>query len=132
MILELNLRNRSQAKSVDSGITTVSPPADLILQLPAAILSRRRRKITKPPIQGHPSYQSARQLWVRPYQSVRQQYTTIYTSPAPHIAWGSLSLFVCTADPPSPSDQGQQRPTYPFSPFEQGILGCGLDMAILR
>jgi hypothetical protein len=114
MILELNLRNRSQAKSVDSGITTVLPRGDLILQLPAAtILSRRRRKITKPPFQGHPPYQSARQLWVHPYQSERQQTITIYTSPAPHIAWGSLSLFVCTADPPSPSDQGSRDPHTP-------------------
>jgi hypothetical protein len=33
----------------------------------------------------------------------------------PHIASGSLLLFVYTADPSSPSDQGQQRPTYPSS-----------------
>jgi hypothetical protein len=110
-------------------------------QPPAAKLSKRRRKITKPPIQGsapinpprqlwaHP-YQSARQLWVRPDQSVRQQATTTYKSPVPPplIAWGSLLLHVCSADPPSPSDQGQQRSTYPSSPFEHGIL----DMAIWR
>ncbi len=81
---------------------TVSPRADLFYQLPAAILSRRRRKITKPPILGRAQinqqgnfgraqinpprqlwarpYQSARQLWARPYQSVRQQ-ATISTSP---------------------------------------------------
>ena len=131
----------------------VSPRADLFHQLLAAILSRRRRKITKPPILGRAQinrlgnfggaqinpprqlwarpYQSARQLWARPYQSVRQQATTIYTSPfPPHIASGSLLLFVYTADPPSPSDQGQQRPTYPSSPFEHGILGCGLVASI--
>ena len=79
-------------------------------------------------------YQSARQFWARPYQSVRQQTTTStlhldFPSP-PHIAWGSLLLFVYTADPLSPSDQGQQRPTYPSSPFEHVILGCCLVASI--
>jgi hypothetical protein len=50
--------------------------------------------------------------------------------PPPHIASGSLLLFVYTADPPSPSDQGQQRPTYPSSPFEHVILGCSLVASI--
>jgi hypothetical protein len=52
------------------------------------------------------------------------------TFPPPHIAWGSLLLFVYTDDPPSPSDHGLQRPTYPSSPFEHGILGCGLMASI--
>jgi hypothetical protein len=63
-----------------------------------------------------------------PYQSVRQQTTTIYTSPVPppHKAWGSLSLFVHTADPPSPSDQGQRDQHSP--PPLMGMVAsvCGL------
>jgi hypothetical protein len=46
--------------------------------------------------------------------------------PPPHIAWGSLLIFVLTADPPSPLIPRPERPTYPSSPFEHGILGCGL------
>jgi hypothetical protein len=68
-----------------------------------------------------------RQLLAHPYQSVRQQTTTStlhldFPSP-PHIAWGSLLLFVCTADPPSLSDQAQQRPTHPSNLVGYGGLG---------
>ncbi len=124
---------------------SVSPRAEFYHQLPAAILSRRGRKITKPPIQGRAlvnqlgnfgralinpprqlwmlPYQSARQVWVRPYQSVRQQATTStlpmdFHPPPPHIAWGSLSLFVCTADPPSPPLRPRPAETHiPLLPF---------------
>jgi hypothetical protein len=65
-----------------------------------------------------------RQLLAHPYQSVRQQTTTICTLPVPlHIAWGSLSLFVGTADPPSPLRPRPKRPTYPSTPLGYGGLG---------
>ncbi len=68
-------------------------------------------------------YQSTRQLWARPYQSVRQQtICTILSPPPPHIAWGSLSLFVYPADLTSPH-QSQQRPTHLSTHLGYGGLG---------
>jgi hypothetical protein len=82
------------------------------------LLGNFGRALINPPRQlwARP-YQLARQTWARPYQSVRQQATIStlhldFPSP-PHIAWGSLLLFVHTADPPSPSYQGQRDPHTP-------------------
>jgi hypothetical protein len=116
---------------------------------PQLLALEKKKKIIKPPSLGRAqinqlgnfgraqinpprqfwarTYQSARQLWARPYQSVRQQTTNStlhldFPSP-PHIAWGSLLLFVCTADLSSLSHQGQQRPTHPSTPLGYGGLG---------
>jgi len=120
--------------------------AEFYHQTPAAILSRRRRRKTtrcpsprgapftqgralhpgaRPPPRGMPSTQGrALHPGACPYQSVRQQTTTICTLPVPlHIAWGSLSLFVGTADPPSPLRPRPKRPTYPSTPLGYGGLG---------
>jgi hypothetical protein len=44
--------------------------------------------------------------------------------PPPHIAWGSLSLFVCLPDLSSlPPHQGQQRYTHPSTHLGYGGLG---------
>ncbi len=50
-------------------IAGVSLRADLFHQLPAAKPSRRRRKNHQTSHPGARPYQSARQLWARPYQS---------------------------------------------------------------
>jgi hypothetical protein len=100
---------------------------------PQLLALKKKKKITKSPILGRTLinqlinfgralFNPPRQLWARPYQSVRQQTTTSTPGSPPHIAWGPLFLFVCTADPPSPSDQGQQRPTHPSTPFGFGGL----------
>jgi hypothetical protein len=45
-----------------------------------------------------------------------------FTCPPP-IAWGSLSLFVHTADPPSPLRPRPEGPSYPSTPLGYGGLG---------
>jgi hypothetical protein len=49
VLIRDNLSSHLSTKVI---VTCVSPRADLFHQPPAAILSRRRRKITKPSIQG--------------------------------------------------------------------------------
>jgi hypothetical protein len=62
----------------------VSPRGDLFHQLLAAILSRRRRKITKPPFHGCAPCQSSKQHGRAPCQSSKQHGCAPYQSSKQH------------------------------------------------
>ncbi len=55
--------------------------------------------------------------------SISKATNHLHLTPPPHIAWGSLSIFVCPPDLSSLPHQGQQRHTHPSTHLGYGGLG---------
>ena len=121
---------------------TVSPRADLFLSALSCNKKEEKNHQTSHFERAHP-FQSTRQLWARAPLSINQatlserapfshqdKNSTISTL---HNTWPGTSFFYLPQQltPPSSPTPRTNGPTYPSTPFEHGILWCGL-MASIR